>query len=294
MDLDSFIVMVYCEVDTIIKEQFPARSLRQRGPLPRLSDSEVITMEIVGEYLSLNTEKAIYQYFFTHWRHFFPKMPDRSNFVRQCANLWAVKQVLLRKLQTPIHSTIQIVDSMPLEVCKFTRARRSRLFRGFASYGKWFGQTIYGFKLHLKITHFGLIRGFDLTEANASDVKVLPQLLEDEHSSLILGDRGYRSKPLAREMWETQSLLLHTPVRSNEHAPDLIDPSLHKYFNGIRRLIETVNGQLEQHFHIKTIWARDLWHLITRIIRKLLAHTYCVVLNLKLNREPLQIKSLVC
>ena len=51
MDLDSFIVMVYCEVDTIIKEQFPTRSLRHRGPLPRLSDSEVITMEIVGEYL---------------------------------------------------------------------------------------------------------------------------------------------------------------------------------------------------------------------------------------------------
>ena len=74
MDLDSFIVMVYCEVDTIIKNQFPARSLRHRGPLPRLSDSEVITMEIVGEYLSLNTEKAIYQYFFTHWRHFFPKI----------------------------------------------------------------------------------------------------------------------------------------------------------------------------------------------------------------------------
>lgn len=278
----------------LLKKHYPARYLRQRGPLPRLSDSEVITMEIVGEYLGLNTEKDIYQYFLRHWNHFFPNMPDRSNFVRQCANLWAVKQSFFQKLQSSVNTVVQIVDSMPLEVCKFVRARRSSLFRGCATYGKWFGHTIYGFKLHLKITHFGLIRSFDLTGANAADVKVLPQLVEGDCFQWILGDKGYRSKPLARDLMEQQSIILHTPVRSNEHAPDLVKPSLHKHLNGIRRLIETVNGQLEQHFHIKTIWARDLWHLVSRIIRKILSHTYCVLLNLKLNRDALQLKSLVC
>lgn len=294
MDLETFIVTVYCEVDDFIQKCYPARSLRQRGPLPQLSDSEVITMEMIGEYLGLNTEKAIYQYFDRHWKMFFPNLPDRSNFVRQCANLWAVKQKLFEKFQNPVGSAIQIVDSMPLEVCKFVRAKRARLFRGIAAYGKWFGQTLYGFKLHLKITRVGMIRGFDLTEANPSDIKVLPQLLKGAHSHWVLGDKGYRSKSLAQELLEQQNIILHTPVRSNEKSPVLIDPVLHKHLNGIRRLIETVNGQLEQHFHIKTIWARDLWHLISRIIRKILAHTYCVWLNLKLNREPLQLKSLVC
>ena len=82
MQLDELIITIFCQIDDVVKAQFPMRSLRQRGPLPSLTDSEVITMELVGEYLSLNTEKAIYQYFARHWRHFFPRLPDRSNFVR--------------------------------------------------------------------------------------------------------------------------------------------------------------------------------------------------------------------
>lgn len=293
MDLETFIVTVYCEVDDFFKKNYSARHLRQRGPLPQLSDSEVITMEIVGEYLGYTMEKEIYQYFARHWKHLFPQLPDRSNFVRQCANLWAVKQALFEKIQSPLDSLIQIVDSMPLEVCRFVRAKRAKLFRGVAAYGKWFGQTIYGFKLHLKITDIGVIRGFDLTEANRADVSVLPQMLEGQHSHWVLGDRGYRSKPLNQTLREQQNIVLHTPVRRNEKAPDLVDPMLHKRLNGIRRLIETVNGQLEQHFQIKKIWARDLWHLISRIIRKILTHTFCVLFNLRQFHQPLQIKSLV-
>ena len=61
----------------------------------------------------------------------------------------------------------------------------------------------------------------------------------------------------------------------------------------MRRLIETVNGQLEQQFQIKDVWARDLWHLTVRIVRKLLAHTLCVLLNIRLGRDPLKLKGLV-
>jgi hypothetical protein len=294
MDLETFIVTVYCEVDDFVKQCYPARHLRQRGPLPRLSDSEVITIEIVGEYLGLNTEKAIYQYFQRHWKRFFPRLPDRSNFVRQCANLWAVKKAFFEQLQKPWQTNIQIVDSMPLEVCEFVRAHRSRLFKGAAAYGKWFGQTVYGFKLHLKINRLGMVRSFDLTQANTHDLKVLPQLTGQDANGWILGDKGYRSKPMIQQLREEQNLTLHTPVRINEKAPDLIEPALHKHLTGVRRLIETVNGQLEQHFHIKDIWARDLWHLIVRIIRKIVTHTFCVLLNLRLNRDPLQLKGLVC
>jgi len=65
-------------------------------------------------------------------------MPDRSNFARQCANLWKVKEEFFNYLTKHQDKYIQIVDSMPLEVCKFPRAKRARLFKGQASYGKWF------------------------------------------------------------------------------------------------------------------------------------------------------------
>jgi hypothetical protein len=55
MDLSTFIIGVFDTTEDWLKEQGPVRS---RGPAPKLSDSEVITMEIVGEFLGIDTDKA--------------------------------------------------------------------------------------------------------------------------------------------------------------------------------------------------------------------------------------------
>jgi len=46
--------------------------LRTRGFAPRLSDSEVITMEIVGEFLGYDGDEAIWEYFKQYWAAGFP------------------------------------------------------------------------------------------------------------------------------------------------------------------------------------------------------------------------------
>jgi hypothetical protein len=51
MDLSTFIVAVFCLIDDRIKD----RCVRRRGSAPKLSDSEVLTMEIVGEFLGIDT-----------------------------------------------------------------------------------------------------------------------------------------------------------------------------------------------------------------------------------------------
>jgi hypothetical protein len=61
----------------------------------------------------------------------------------------------------------------------------------------------------------------------------------------------------------------------------------------IRRLVDTVIGQLTEQFHIARVRARDLWHLTRRIHRKLLAHTMGISLNSLLGREPLQFDGLI-
>ena len=60
-----------------------------------------------------------------------------------------------------------------------------------------------------------------------------------------------------------------------------------------RRLVETVIGQLTDHLHIEKVRARDLWHLTSRISRKILAHTVGVFLNRMLGRAPLQFEGLI-
>jgi hypothetical protein len=70
VDLNTFIVSVFCLVDDSLKGQ----RLRSRGPAPRLSDSEVLTIEIVGEFLGLDTDKGIYLFFRRHYREWFPAL----------------------------------------------------------------------------------------------------------------------------------------------------------------------------------------------------------------------------
>jgi hypothetical protein len=53
VDLNTFIVGVFYLTDNWMLSQEP---VRRRGPNPKLSDSEVITMEIVGEFLGIDTD----------------------------------------------------------------------------------------------------------------------------------------------------------------------------------------------------------------------------------------------
>lgn len=293
MELIDYIVNVFVMVDDFCEIYYPSRKLRARGPLPKLADSEAITMEIVGEYLGFNTDESIYDYFSRHWYDLFPNLPDRSNFVRQCANLWHVKQRFFEYLSHSKDKYLQIIDSMPIEVCKFVRARFTKQFKQTGAYGKWFGQTFFGYRLHFKITDFGMIRNFILAPANEHDISYAESLLTDDSGGWVLGDKGYRSKDLHNKLWQQRKIYFHTSLRRNDKKTSPLPRQTIRTLTGKRRLIETIAGQLEQRFSIKTTFARDLWHLMNRIIRKILSHTICVLLNIKMNIDPLKLRLLV-
>src|SRR5689334_9842155 len=94
MPIEQFIIEVFCLIDDELEKILLGKKLRQRGRPPGLSDSEVITMEVVGEFLGKDCDTNIWQYFMMHWLHFFPKIPDRTNFAKQAANLHVLKRLL--------------------------------------------------------------------------------------------------------------------------------------------------------------------------------------------------------
>lgn len=57
--------------------------------------------------------------------------------------------------------------------------------------------------------------------------------------------------------------------------------------------VETVSSHLTERFAIARIRAHDLWHYPHRLIRKVLAHTVGVFLNLHLKRTPLDLDGLL-
>lgn len=91
MPLEEFIIWVYCWVDENYIEILGETNIRKRGFEPALSDIEVITMEIVDEFISVDTDKWIWKYLKIHWPSWFPKLSSRSSFAKKTANLWHIK-----------------------------------------------------------------------------------------------------------------------------------------------------------------------------------------------------------
>ncbi|MCC6128137.1 MAG: IS982 family transposase [Chlamydiae bacterium] len=295
MSIDDFIISVFCLIDNELEKILKGKKLRQKGPEPGFRDSEVITIEIVGEFLGMGCDKTIWEYFKRHWSHFFPKMPDRSNFVRQAANLYVVKRLLQGSLATGLnafHDTLHIIDGLPIPVCKFARAHFSQIFKGDVAYGYCASkqERYYGFREHIVINSIGVITEAAFTKANVDERDVCPELVE-KIKGVLLGDKGY-IRPELQEQLKEQGLNLETPLRGN--MKDKRPKKFLKWMLGTRRLIETVIGQLTKRFQIEKVQARDLWHQFSRFWRKLLAHTVSIKISLSVKNEPLQFERLVC
>ena len=56
MPLEDFILTVFCWVDQRLNALLGNRPLRQRGFAPKLTDREVITMEVVGEFFGIHPQ----------------------------------------------------------------------------------------------------------------------------------------------------------------------------------------------------------------------------------------------
>ena len=197
MSLDDFIITCFCWIDEALPTAMEGKRLRQSGPAPKMSDSEVITIELVGSYLGLSQDQELFEYFGRHSSHFFPELLSihRSTFVRQAANLWAIKERLWMRLRDGLlrhDELVGIIDSMPLPVCRFARAPWCVRFRGQARYGKDHAdcQTFYGFRLHLRLGLPGVITHAFLAPANETDGEMAPIVLGGTQG-LVLGDRAY-------------------------------------------------------------------------------------------------------
>jgi hypothetical protein len=292
--LDTLIIAVFCLVDDSLSQLYCHQRLRERGPLPRLLDAEVLTIEIIGEYLELDRDRALLDYFRRHWSHYFPALQSvhRTTFTRQAANLWKVKERIWQHLldQTGGDPLWAMVDSFPVAICRFARAPRCRSFRAEAGFGKdhTIKQTFYGFRLHMRVCWPGVITRFSLCAADVADLAVLEDLAQQSAGS-CLADRNYWSPDMHQRLAE-QGVQMLVPFKKASHDPE---PARSHAISSIRYRIETVFSQLCERFRIKRVWARDMWHLSSRLLRKVLAHTIAVVLNRAEGHEPLRLAQLL-
>jgi hypothetical protein len=296
MDLETFIVTTFCLVDDVVIELEQRHALRSRGPKPTLTDSEVITMEVVGEYLGIDTDVGLVRYFRQHHAALFPRITQvhRTTFARQAANLWVVKQELWHWLIAHLGGdpTLSLVDSMPLAICRFAHAPVCQRFRGIARFGQDTSSraVFYGLRVHLRVSGRGTIVAIQVAPANVPDVELVPELV-DGADGTVLGDRAYWHQSLA-EALHPAGIKLVAPFRKRSSDPT---PHRSRLINRVRRHIETTFSQLVRQFRLKTVWARDCWHLTVRLTRKVCSHTLGVWLTQQTGQPngPLHLAQLV-
>jgi hypothetical protein len=179
---------------------------------------------------------------------------------------------------------------MPLPACLFARAYRCRRFRGEAAFGKdtLLKQTFYGFRMHVRVAWPGLITRFSLAPANAHELSVLPEITQGT-SGLIVGDRNYHSPKTSEELVRMGVELL-APYSSKKLDPN---PKRSAFLSRLRYRIDTVFSQLTGRYSVKRVWARDLWHLASRLLRKVLSHTVAFLLNHHSGNQPLKLSKLL-
>lgn len=148
----------------------------------------------------------------------------------------------------------------------------------------------YGFKLGLRVSASGMITHFPLLSARAHDVTHTNALVEG-FSGLCPADKGFIDPCRQPLLLDRYGVKIVTPAKSNmteQHPAALL-----KLCRRIRKIVETVGSHLTERFAVDAIRVHDLWHFLHRLIRKVLAHTVMVFLNLQLSRDPLDLDGLV-
>lgn len=188
-----------------------------------------------------------------------------------------------------------MVDSFPLAVCKFGRARYCHSFRGYgADYGKCPSkkETYFGYKVHALVTLEGYVAAFEITSASVDDREGLRNLVEGKEGLVILGDKGYAREMLRQELSEHGGCLIAFK-RSNGKTnwPKEVRQLIFKQ----RRHVETVFSQLSGQLNAERVFARSFQGLYTRISNKILAYNLCLALNSIFSEtcELAQIKHLI-
>ena len=297
-DFADLCTYVYVIVDELYQLVVAPHDHRP-GERSEFSDSAVITLTLVAELLGLDEEKAFLAYVKRNHRALFPKLPERSRYNRRRRALTeatnrirgAIMQLVLGRL-APEGRELCVVDSLPVPVVGFHQARGGHRWYGEASYGYVAAKklTIFGYKLHLLITHSGLILDFVLAPAHHADAALTEQLLIDQRWLTVLGDKAYRNAALQDLLLWRNDLVRLTPKRHNQRAQH--PASLTRAIAHFRQIIETLNSQLAAQFHVEHNKAKSVAGLCARIQAKLTAHTLGLYLNCLLGRPLLHLKDL--
>lgn len=248
------------------------------GRKQKMSDLEVVALSLTAEFMSIDSENSLFKQLN---QAEIPNLIERSQFNKRRRKLFLFSEEIRTKLAKEFleFEDYFIVDSMPLEICKFSRHSRIKICKeefesapskGFcASQNNWY----FGYKLHGVCSVSGIFHSLDITKAEVHDVHFLKNIKQQMSDCVLLGDRGYLSESIQLDLFQTVKVRLETPKRSNQK-----DYKQQPYiFRKSRKRIETLFSQLCDQFMIRRNYAKSFEGFKTRILAKITSLTLSLI-----------------
>lgn len=250
------------------------------GRKQKMSDLEVVALSLTAEFMSIDSENSLFKQLN---QAEIPNLIERSQFNKRRRKLFLFSEEIRTKLAKEFleFEDYFIVDSMPLEICKFSRHSRIKICKeefesapskGFcASQNNWY----FGYKLHGVCSVSGIFHSLDITKAEVHDIHFLKNIKQQMSDCVLLGDRGYLSESIQLDLFQTVKVRLETPKRSNQK-----DYKQQPYiFRKSRKRIETLFSQLCDQFMIRRNYAKSFEGFKTRILAKITSLTLVQYIN---------------
>lgn len=254
---------------------------------PKLSNIELIAMNLTAEYMSIYSECQLFRVIINTYLE---PLIERSVYNRRKRKLFDLIEIIRQNLASKFNEFEEyfVVDSMPIEVCKISRENRCKICKdnieSFPDKGYCASQKLYyyGYKLHGICSVSGVFQSLDITPASVHDINYLNDIQQQMKECVVLGDMGYLSAEHQLNLFEKANIRLETPKRRNQkdYAPQ---PYV---FKKSRKIIETLYSQLCGQFMIRLNLAKTFEGFKTRILSKIAAMTMIQMLNKFVYNRP--------
>jgi len=311
VDIDTFLITLYVRVDDFCKLHplsFEETNVWPCGRHAALSRSEVLTLALFGQWYRFRSERDFYRFAQQRLRHLFPKLPDRSQFVRAQAryarSLHAFALHLPQLLAAPA-APYEVIDRVGLATRTCGRRGREWL-AGIADKGLC-GRLGFFWGLHMldATTPEGVITGFALSCASRKDQPMaqqffalrnwpdpdLPSIGVHGQSRTYAFDKGF-SGPHLHRLWEAAFTIAVVGAAQAGHGPAWPREQL-RWLASLRQIIETVHEKLLNFFRLATERPHSLRGLFVRLSAKVGLHNFCIWLNRQLERPNLAFATLL-
>ena len=284
IDLESLIITVFVLVDDWYRAEGNALKAGSPGAKPEMSNSEIITLALIMDYLPFPGETQFIGFIRANYGQWFPNLLTQSQFNRRLRKLGQMIEVLRQKWVKQLggeNATSFVIDTKPIPVMGYRRSKRHSDFHGSAGYGYCAARKMsarhaasqaacaiallkyFGYKLVMLSTLRGLPIAYELVSANTDERKSVEGVLEIVRHCDIYGDQGFIGRDWPEKIAHSTGNQIWTIHRENQQ---------HQHSSQLKRLIGKVRQRIEGVFHEIQNTGRNPERLLNKTVQGLITH----------------------